>query len=340
MEVGSNVDTSVVETTPTVEAPPAVEAPVDAPSIADHAAQFDPAQKPEEQSLTSETPREPSTPAPTRETDAERQTREPKPRAAKQVASREDVPRIQELTRKLREAERERDEWKSRHVAPAQPEKAAPSAAVPPVADKEPQVEDFANDADPLRAYTKAIAQYTLRQEIQQAQEAVRTHQQAESRRAAIAESEKIRTALSEKVTSYETQHPGFLDRLEQVEDIKMPDNLGHVIATLDNPPHLMDYFATHVDDYVAAIGFAASLDLSEQSVALLRRYLNRYSRAIDAPQNGATGAPTPAPLRSLAPKPLTPVGTGPLSTGDDPTGEAGSIAEHAKHFGPKARRR
>jgi hypothetical protein len=89
----------------------------------------------------------------------------------------------------------------------------------------------------------------------------------------------------------------------------------------------------------VAAIGFAASLDVSAPSVALLRRYLNRYTRATDATPQESTGAPKPAPSVIVAPKPPTPVRTGPLKTGDDPPGDNDmSLANHEKFFGRKRR--
>ena len=103
-------------------------------------------------------------------------------RAASQQAGPEDVPRIQELTRKLREAERERDSLRgggappgaertgnggSPH-APGPPPAAPPPQArrglpppPPPFTLQEPTFKDFENSEDPLRDYTKAVARFT-----------------------------------------------------------------------------------------------------------------------------------------------------------------------------------
>ncbi|HWN86355.1 MAG TPA: hypothetical protein VNN99_14420, partial [Vicinamibacterales bacterium] len=121
-------------------------------------------------------------------------------RAASQQASPDDVPRIQELTRKLREAERERDTLRgggappgaagparegapsARTPAPAgappspQARRNSPPPPPPPFNLKEPTFEDFKDSADPLRDYTRAQAKHA--QLEQQHDLATRYHQQ------------------------------------------------------------------------------------------------------------------------------------------------------------------
>jgi len=340
------VDTPVVESTPTETPAPPVE---DTSSIADHEAQFGPAAKRQAKD-PAETPREPSvakSTTPRADEELARQAREDgerdekgqfKPRAEKQKASREDVPRIQELTRKLRDAERERDEWRQRSTAPAR-ETAPLTVAAQPFMKPEPKKEDFAMSDDPIADWMDARQDWRLEKKFHEAQQSIATKQQAESQRAALEHGNALKAQVEANIAEFKKSHPDYDEVLEAVEDLKYPDNLGHVIVTSDNPAKIAYYLGTHVDDYVAAIGFAASLDMSESSVALLRRYLNRYSRATDAPPNGATGAPKPAPSVIVAPKPPTPVRTGPLKTGDEPPGDNDmSLANHEKFYGRKRR--
>jgi len=341
---------TVVATTPTeTPAPPTTPDPQESTSLADHEAQFGPGKD--------RTPaKEPiaATSAPTNgevtetPTEAER-ARDDKGqftkadterrRSARQDATPADSPRIAELTRKWREAERRAEEAERRASvsSPTREPAAAPSA---PFSEKEPKIEDFASDPDPYTAYTKALVAHGLKQELHAAQQVFTQRQHAEAQQVAAAEGEKIASQVEANIAAFKAHTPDYDERVNAVDDIRYPNILGHVIVTSDNPAQLVYYFATNVDDYVDTIGFASSLNFDEPSVALLRRRVNRYMRATDAPpSNGATGASKPAAKVIVAPKPPTPVGTGPLKTGDEPPGDNDmSLANHEKFFGRKRR--
>src|SRR5262249_5888796 len=111
-------------------------------------------------------PLEPQKPAATRDdatgqfTKADQQKPDRR-RSAKQQAGADDSPRIAELTKKWREAERERDEWKAK----AQPAQDAPRPIPPPrdaptFTKPEPKLEDFASDPDPYGAWLRASSRW------------------------------------------------------------------------------------------------------------------------------------------------------------------------------------
>jgi len=343
------VETPVVETTPTAAPPVVSTTPTETEtSLSDHEKQFGPAARRE--ARTADTPSQPSTE--TTETPADQQASETgerdeqgkfKPRSEKQRATREDSPRIQELTRKWREAERERDELRQRLSTPPQTEIARPGASSPsgtPFSKPEPQQHEFVNEADPYVAWMDARQDWRLEKKLHEAREALTTQQRTDAQRAAAEEGQKHADALNSKIADFEKTHPDYWQRMEDMEDLKFPDVLGHAIVSVDNPPELAYYLATHPDDLVDLIGFSSALDLSQESVALLRRRFSRYTRATDATPQGSTGAPKPAQTVIVAPKPPTPVRTGPLKTGDEPPGDNDmSLANHEKFYGQRKRR-
>lgn len=323
------MDTQPVAT-PTAPAPPVAEpAPVEPPdSIASHAEQFNP---------------------PTL-TIAKEQDERPRHRAKSQQATAADVPRINELTRKLREAEAELARYRSApRVEPPSPPSVKPPAPPAPVAtaaappagegftDPEPKLEDFSDKDDPYLHYNRAWAKWDRKKdafEEQQAAQAKAT-EAAASREAAEAHAA-LEAAHRTRLTAFRERYPDFDEKLTAAskEDANLPPVLYQAILRDDNGPEILYHLLTHPVELDDMRLRALALPPTLESVALLRRRLRPYAQ-LAAPTGSAASVPSPV----LAPRPPNPVRTGPMHTDTEPSGEQGSIAAHAKAFDPHRRR-
>ena len=365
------VETSTPAVEQPISTPPAVNPET---SLADHEAEFAPGAKrtPKPEPTATGDPSAATADA-TADTDRDAGGRF-RQRAKSQQASPKDVDEIAELTKRLRQAEADagitaperrqgesdraysirrqaeiaealRDARRAPKPAPTpQPRhEPAPVAteqpALPAFSEKEPQPEDFADAANPLSAYTKALAGYEFRRQIHDAQQALITQRSAESQKAAIEAAHKHAATVQAKIDAFKVEHPDYDARIEAMEDLLLPDVLLETISTDDNPPKIAYALACNPDELVDLIGFAAALDYSPQSVALLRRRLKRHASATDVPVK-ATLASNPVQRQvEVAPRPPTRVPTGPLKTGDEPPGDDDmSLANHERYFGPKRR--
>jgi|GEM_PF-3452530 len=363
---------------PPVEAPsaPEVESTVET-SLADHEAQFGPsAQRNTQPTPTNGAAAD--TPVDDADTERDPGGRFRK-RAQSHQATSKDVDQIAELTKRLRQAEADaglkiekqagesdrafslrrqaemaeavRDARKATSTpvptpAPQTRQQSAPIATQAdgkpaPFAEPLPKPEDFATADDPATEYYRAIAGHEFRRQIHDAQQAILAQRQQQSQQEAIAKSHEIKAALDAKMAEFEKTTPDFQAALDKVNvpELNMPNvMIQAIVSDVDTAPKLMYYLATHPDDLEDAIAFAIPFadDLSAPSVALVRRRLNRYVRDIGVQK----GAPPPAQQPILvAPRPPTPLGTGPLKTGDGPPSDESSLLEHEKYFGLRKRR-
>ena len=278
-------------------------------------------------------------------------------RAASQQASADDVPRIQELTRKLREAERERDTLKNggappvaagtaREGAPSRgtaPPVAAPPAAAPPPPQgqrrplappppfqlKEPTFEDFKDSADPLRDYTKAMARFTHFEEQHTA--ATRWYER-ESKRSAEAAEQDLRTATEShwaRMTEA-AKDPANTALIEQFRNDDRPIT----------PAILQAIVRTGADSAKLTLALLQREGLLEELtlatydrpatpdlVALVQRRLQSLGPL--AAKTGSAAVPVSRP----APRPPNPVRTAPDAPPKELPGDDASLAEHAAAF-------
>jgi len=272
-------------------------------------------------------------------------------RAASQEASAEDVPRIRELTRRLRETERERDSLKNggappvaagtaREGAPG-PGTALPSAAPPPRAARpplpppppftlqEPTYEDFKDSADPLRDYTKAMARFTqlehqhdqaTRWHAQQAQRAneasageLRAMTQAHWDRMKAAAADPAHAAL---IQQYKGDARPITPAIMQAIVRSGADSAKLTLAVLSTPG-LLDELT------LATYDRPATPDL----VAVVQRRLQ--SLGLSAAATGSAAAPA----SRHAPRPPNPVRTAPDAPPKELPGDDASLADHAAAF-------
>lgn len=307
----------------------AVESPVPEAdlSIAEHAARFGP-----NADRTVETPPPPAeteTPAETiTDADPGDETRErdasgkfiktPRERkAASQKATGADVPRIAELTRRLRETERERDEARNagRTVeAPAAPTQAAPTPQ--PSASIKPKLEDFGYDVE---AWGDALTDWKL-------SEKERTSREQTERQA-------LATSWNTRIDAAKAKYPDF-------EDVAL------LAPTRIPPGSLVDAWIlehkTGADVLYFLQQHPAELDaMLKQPVIDQAEALSLLSQRLAAPlrsQAMPTGAVATAPVSSV-PRPPTPVRTATVRVADGPPDGELSIAEHEKHYNKSAQR-
>lgn len=315
------VNTAIQTPPPGEAAPPSTE-PIT--SVAEHAAQFD--------------PKRPEPP-----TEGEPEPEKPRYRAKSQRASAEDVPRIHELTKKLRDAERERDEWKSKVAAPVltvTPPTAPPPAsraAVPDAPTAKPTWKAFEDEigtkysswSDAQDAY--ADARDAWREHDRQQQQV--TQQQSAAHAAAIERDRQAIVQHQSRMQTFAEKTPDFTTVTAELMQRALPNALLKAIATHDNGPAFVYHLAQHPDDvddlFVASHG--RSPDDDEFVATLQRRLLKLSSSA--APIASVPGVP-----HVPAPRPPNAMRTAPMKTGDDPPADGHSLAEHARAYGPKRR--
>jgi hypothetical protein len=309
--------TPTTETTETVTPPPAV-------SIADHAAQFDP-------QVVKEAEREEplvTPPAAVRARDPKsgQFSDKPRHRAQSQKAAAADVPRIAELTKRLREAERERDEWKGK-VAPVEtrpaPVVATPKTAAPAAefSTPEPTVDTLMAKGvgDPYAELPKALWQWN---------DAKRIHEEAQAKLAAAAAEQA--KALTSRVDAFRASTPDYDDVLAKAQQDICTPLLWHLLTTDDNGPAIGYYLAQHPSEFDQMLLETWQTPVTPQAVAILQRRLLQRVQA--APTESAALA---RPF-TQAPRPPNSVRTGAIKTDDAPPERIRSIAEHRQHFAPK----
>lgn len=264
-------------------------------------------------------------------TDRDQQGRFQKHRAKSQQAQAGDVPRINELTQKLRAAERRAEEAEKR--ASTRPE---PERRVEPAKPQTPAGETFT-----FPTFDEYQAQHpeTDYEAWQDARFDARLEHR-DQQRAATAAVEQRNTAGRQLIESYATKkaeftktHPDFDAIVESCQTTGLTPVLESAILTDDNSAALVYYLAQHPEFYDEMLLLTDGKPLDEHYVALAQRRLR--ARA----QTASTGSVAPPRLVPPAPRPPNPVRTGPMQTGDDLPGDDSSLADHEKAFGQKRRR-
>lgn len=314
MDTTEVVNTAIQTPPPGEVAPPSTEEPV---SLADHAAQFDP-KRPE--------------PAPTDAEPAQLPSERPRHRARSQQASATDVPRIAELTKKLRDAERERDEWKTKAAAPMpapvtesirQHEPIATVEGKPTWKTFEEQIgTTFETWADAQDAYGDARDEWKQAQVLKSYAEQQTQHAQ-----------QQVLESYTTKAQTYAKSTPDFFDRMKAAAPIldHIPDLLFQSIVRHDNGPEIAYYLVTHPVELDTMVLLADGKSVNESSVATLQRRLSYYRQPAASIASAAT-----VPQHTPAPRPPNAMRTAPMKTGDDLPGDGHSLAEHARAFGKR----
>ena len=309
-----------------------------------------------EASFGTEARRQPAEPKPdakpepaadTRERDEDGKFTKPRHRARSQQATAEDVPRIQELTRKHREAEerataaeRRAEEAERRVAERREPQREEPPAPKLTAKATFPTFEDYiaqpGKESTDWYTYQDARAEWLYDQ-----------------RRAA----ERADEAKAKADSDYQTLTETWLADVEKTRK-ELPDydavlasigprDVSLVVqrATMMVGAHAAYYLATHPEELreltadtlltTDTPGFAAA-------VAATKRYLARLVAPEQRSQPSRTAAGTTGAARAstptLAPKPPTLVRTGASRDAEDLPGDDASLADHEKAFGQRRR--
>ncbi len=330
-------DIDIADVPAEVPAPP--EPIEDAGSLSDHEASFSSGRKaPKEVAPTREAPA-PDTGEAAPAVEPRDEKGRFRHRAKSQEASPADVPRIRELTKKLSEAERERDEWKSKVSAPpaavVQPAATVPTA-VPVVAatftDREPTIQDFANEADPYASYVRALARYDRKKEQFESDQVTakeRAEQlEKESHAQAQATFSKVQADYQARLEPFKAAHKDFDALLKASADAPLPPLLQATVLLHDKGPEFVYHLLRHPDQLAEMTLLTDGKAVNDQNVAIATRWLT--SRA----QAAVTGSVASTPPKPFAvPRPPNPVQTGPMSAGDELPDEESSLAEHEGAF-------
>lgn len=186
--------------------------------------------------------------------------------------------RIDKLTRKIHDQEREIEALKrASNPAPS----AEPSTAGDP--DKEPQQDDFGNYED----YLKAVGRYEARQAIKEEREALERKQAEE--------------AFVKRLEPTKAKHADFDEVIQSAGDIVIPDAAVAAIQHSDDPGEIMYHLAMHPEEAEKLAGMNPI-----QQVRAIARIEAQISSAEQKPAEPPT--PKPKVAASSAPPPLKPV--------------------------------
>ena len=313
-------------------------------SLAEHEASFGAeARRQPDESKADADPEPASEP---RERDKEGKFTKPRHRARSQQATAEDVPRIQELTRKHREAEERataaerRAEEAERRIAERRETREEPPAPKPVAKATFPTFEDYiaqpGKESTDWYTYQDARAEwlYDQRRAAERAEEAKTKAEQDYQRLADTysADVEKTRKEFSDFDDVMATLGPRDVSLVVQRATMMVGARAAYYLAT-----HLDELRELTADTLLTADspGFTAAVAATKRYLARLVAPEQRSQPSRTAAGNtGAARATTPP----LAPKPPTLVRTGASRDAEDLPGDDASLSDHEKAFGQRRR--
>lgn len=236
-------------------------------------------------------------------------------RAKSQQASREDVPRIADLTKRLREAEAERDALKARPaeqprapVAAPEPTKTAPAVE----RSAKPKIDDF----DDYGVYLEAVTDW----KIADARATDRDTQQRE------AETTRLATSWRDRVEAAKAEYPDF-EAVALLAPTSIPQGSLVDAWILEHKAGAKVLY--HLQKHPDALQSLLTMPLFDQvdGLSLLAQRLTG-----PAPSSVATGVP--ATPHSRVPRPPTPVRTGPVRATEEPPGDEADLDAFGQFYG------
>ena len=277
-------------------------------------------------------------------------------RAESQKASPDDVPKINEYTKRLREAEKElgieqqpgesqrvfelrRRAEIAERVRDANKAKATPAPAVvstpAPVAlpqeftDVEPKIDDFASEADPHTAWVRALARYDQKKEAHEAQksQAVASHTDA---------IQQHRNAYGQRLAAHYEANPDARAVIEAAPHaaINLPIAMEAAIVLSEDGAKFTEYLARNPALFDELYVLSEGRPVTPPLVAHLQRLLTDRATAV------ATGAAAPRIKVTPAPSLPTPVKTMPQAApSDGRPKDDDSLSAHEKHYYPNGPR-
>lgn len=283
---------------------------------------------------------------------------QPRHRADSQKASPEDVPKINEYTKRLREAEKEigieqqpgesqrvfelrrraemaervRDANKAKVAAPVMAEPPPRAVAMPQeFTEPEPKIEAFADQSDPYAAWVRACNKWDNKKE---AFESAKT--QAVASHADAIQSH--RNAYGQRLTAHYEAHPDAKAVIAAAPhaSVNMPIAMEAAIVLSDDGPAFTEHLARHPELFDEIYVLSEGRQPSPSLVAHLQRKMSERAQA------ASTGAAAPRMTVTPAPRLPTPVKTTPQAApSDGRPKEDEPLSAHEKfHYpdGPRGR--
>lgn len=261
----------------------------------------------------------------------------PRHRARSQQAGSEDVPRIAELTRRLRDAEAERDALKGAKT-PAPPpapvvtppaEPSRPAGSVPPTAAPSPYppVKPAADDPEPdaekytdLTAWMRDHNRWSAREELRAARADYDQKQAAAQQQA---EAQRITAQWRERVTAAKAKYPDF-EQVALLAPTSIPQGsmLDAWIIEHKSGADVLYHFQKSPTElqHLLAMPVLEQVD----ALSLLSQRLTGSPTRTAA---GTTGAVPAQPAVQPVARPPTPVRTGPMRTGEEPPADLDTLS-------------
>ncbi len=301
----------------------------------------------------------------------------PRHRAASQRAKAGDVDEINALTRQLREAEeeigikkqpnesarafglrrqleianalREMRKGASEAKTVTPPVRPAPPPQTPTsgFTDREPQLEDFKDKADPYAAWVRATTSWDRKKEEFEArtqQTQAQTQEQIAAADAGFRDfAKKTALAHEKRLEAFVASNPKAKEIFDGViarNDIDLSPVTLVAIHTSENGPEMMLALAQNpelADDLLRESVNQTAFDARHQMNPLVAFQQRRLARAVQTLQAGTTGSAAGSRPIAVAPRPLNPVRTVPQTPSETPPTE-GSVADHARVFGQRRR--
>jgi hypothetical protein len=193
--------------------------------------------------------------------------------------------RIDELTWKAAQAQRDAQYWREQAEAKAQERE---QAKVPAGGDAEPQIDQFDNDAE----YLRALARWEVRQERQQATEQEKQRQQQEQRRQA-------QQGFAARAAQFREQAPDFDQVLANPSVGQIPPHMADTIVESELGPQLAYHLGKNPQEAqrIAALSpYAAARELGRLEAKLMASPARKQTTAPPPvkPVAGGTGDATP----------------------------------------------
>lgn len=282
--------------------------------------------------------------------DAGRFKKTPRHRAQSQKASPRDVPRIQELSARLKAVEAERDALKARPspvpspATQAPPPASAAGSSAPPRSERvdppptraKPTEDDIGTKYASYGDYTEALADWVV--------------EQREAKRDAKQQQEQHQKTYGDRLTVYQTNQQAAKAKYADYDAVLQAANQAvqptqvvlEAIFASDRNADIEYWLGTHLDDYRQIVAESQPIN-TPSAVNFVKSVLESRLPPVASGQRspreaaGSTGA---APTLSVvpAPRPPTPVRTGPLKIGDDPPDDEDSLDAHEAYFHRKSR--
>jgi hypothetical protein len=199
--------------------------------------------------------------------------------------------RIDKLSQKAAQAERDRDYWREQALKSSKPQPEVKEPEKKADTSSKPKPDDFEKHED----YVEALTEWKADQKIEK-KFADRDRQEKESR--AKSEKEKLIKTHSDRLKEFKKSHVDFDEVFSEISDERVSPVLESAILESENGPELMYELARNPDEFRRING------LDAVSAA---RAIGRFEAAF---QKGSSEETEAEPKKTKAPAPIKPVGS------------------------------